>query len=297
VNKISVLAFFTVVGFVLSAVNGNSLFGQTKNIVEIKKVHVGDIDIAYKMFGSGDPIVLINDYSAPLEFWDSTLLKKLATNHTVILFDNRGIGNTTSGNMTFTIPQFAEDTSSILDALKIKRADVMGWSMGGFISQELALKHPDKVRKLIIYASACGGTESVPPTQDVLKIISDQSGTSLDKIKRSIPLLFPAEWRTENPNYLQNLPITTEKISDETLNLQTQAIMNWAGTCDRLNMISQPTLIVVGTKDILTVPSNSLFMTEKVPGAWLVQMRDGGHGLMFQYPEEFSNVILNFLKS
>jgi pimeloyl-ACP methyl ester carboxylesterase len=273
------------------------VFGQAKAIGEIKKVHVGDIDIGYKMFGKGDPIVLISGYSAPLEFWDSTLLEKLASNHTVITFDNRGIGNTTSGNKNFTIPQLADDTSALLDALNIKKADVMGWSMGGFIAQELALSHPNKIGKLIIYASICGGKESAPPTPDVMKVFSDQSGTSLDRIKRFIPLLFPSEWRTQNPNYSQSLPAITETIPNETLNLQTQAIINWAGTCSRLNSITQSTLVIVGTDDTLTVPTNSLLMTEKIPAAWLVQIRGGGHGLMFQYPEEFSNTVLTFLKS
>jgi pimeloyl-ACP methyl ester carboxylesterase len=299
--KVSLLAIVIVFSVGLSGVNFNSestiVFGQTKEIGEIKNVQVGDIDIAYKMFGKGDPIILISGYSAPLEFWDTTLLEKLASNHTVITFDNRGLGNTTSGNRNFTIPQFADDTSGLLDALKIKKADVVGWSMGGFIAQELALTHPDKVGKLIIYASICGGKESAPPTPDVLKVFSDQSGTSLDRIKRFLPLLFPTEWQTQNPDYLQNLPAITETIPNETLNLQTQAIMSWAGSCNRLNSITQPTLVIVGTDDTLTVPANSLLMTEKIPAAWLVQIRGGGHGLMFQYPEEFSNIILTFLKS
>jgi pimeloyl-ACP methyl ester carboxylesterase len=269
--KVSLLAIVIVFSVGLSGVNFNPestiVFGQTKAIGEIKNVQVGDIDIAYKMFGRGDPIILISGYSAPLEFWDPTLLEKLASNHTVITFDNRGLGNTTSGNRNFTIPQFADDTSGLLDALKIKKADVLGWSMGGFIAQELALTHPDKVGKLIIYASICGGKESAPPTPDVLKVFSDQSGTSLDRIKRFLPLLFPTEWRTQNPNYLQNLPAITETIPNETLNLQTQAIMNWAGSCNRLNSITQPTLFIVGTDDSLTVPANSLLMTEKIPAA------------------------------
>ncbi len=299
--KASLLALVVVFSVVLSGVKFNSeptiVFGQTKAINDIKKVHVGDIDIAYKMFGKGDPIILISGYSAPLEFWDSTVLEKLALNHTVITFDNRGLGNTTSGNRNFTIPQFADDTSGLLDALNIKKADVLGWSMGGFIAQELALTHPDKVGKLIIYASICGGKESAPPTPDVLKVFSDQTGTSIDRIKRFMPLLFPTEWRTQNPNYLQNLPAITENIPNETLNLQTQAIINWPGTCNRLNSITQPTLVIVGTDDTLTVPANSLLMTEKISGAWLVQIRGGGHGLMFQSPEEFSNIVLTFLKS
>ena len=300
-HKVFLLALVIVFSLVLSAVNAYpksvSVVGQTESVDEIKKVRVGDIDIGYKMFGTGDPIILISGYSAPLEFWDSTLLEQLASNHTVIIFDNRGIGNTTSGNKQFSIPQFAEDTSGLLDALNIKKADVMGWSMGGFIAQELALTHPDKVGKLIIYASICGGKESAPPTPDVMKVFSDQSGTSSDRIKRFLPLLFPPEWRTQNPNYLQKLPRITETILNETLNLQTQANINWTGACDRLNSITQPTLVIVGTDDNLTVPANSLLITEKIPGAWLVQIKGGGHGVMFEDPEKFSNIVLTFLKS
>jgi hypothetical protein len=122
-----------------------------------KKVHVGDIDIAYKTFGKGDPILLINGYSQAMDNWDPTLLERLASNHTVIIFDNRGIGNTTSGEKRSSIVQFANDTVSLLDVLEIKQIDVLGYSMGGIIAQELALNHPDRVGKLIIYASTCGG--------------------------------------------------------------------------------------------------------------------------------------------
>ena len=76
-----------------------------------------------------------------------------------------------------------------------------------------------------------------------------------------------------------------------------QAIVNWPGTCKQLNNITQPTLVIVGTDDNLTVPANSLLMTGKIPGAWLVQIKGGGHGLMFQYPEVFSNIVLTFLKN
>jgi hypothetical protein len=125
-----------------------------------KKVHVGDIDIAYKMFGKGDPILLINGYSQSMDNWDPILLERLAFNHTVIIFDNRGIGNTTSGEKGFSIVQFANDTAGLLDALEIKQIDVLGYSMGGIIAQELGLNHPNRVGKLIIYASTCGGRNS-----------------------------------------------------------------------------------------------------------------------------------------
>jgi len=127
VTSVTVVTFvsYNIETFSVNAFNQEN---QTINLrsIETKKIHVGDIDMAYKIFGNGSPILLINGYSAPLDFWDPTLLEKLASNHTVITFDNRGIGNTTSGDKQFSIPQFAEDTSGLMEALKIDKADIMG---------------------------------------------------------------------------------------------------------------------------------------------------------------------------
>jgi hypothetical protein len=134
--------------------NNNNTNANTLNIQNIpaKKVQVGDIDIAYKTFGKGDPILLINGYSFAMDSWDPTLLETLASNHTVIVFNNRGTGNTTSGSEQFSIEQFANDTAGLLEALNINKADVLAWSMGGRIAQELTLNYPDGVGKLILYA-------------------------------------------------------------------------------------------------------------------------------------------------
>jgi pimeloyl-ACP methyl ester carboxylesterase len=263
-----------------------------------KKVHVGDIDIAYKTFGKGDPIVLINGYSFAMDSWDPILLGKLAANHTVIVFDNRGIGNTTSGGeKEFSIGLFANDTAGLLEALKIRKADVLGWSMGGAFAQELALTHPNRVGKLIIHASFCGPEESVLPSQEVINVLTNGTGTAEDRIERLLPLLFPEEWRNENPTYLEDIPKTTETILNETLDQHIEGILNWAGTCNKLTNISQPTLVIVGTEDIFTPAANSLQITEQISGAWLVQMKGGGHGLMYQYSEQFSKIVETFLEN
>ena len=262
-----------------------------------KKVHVGDIDIAYKIFGKGDPILLINGYSQSMDNWDPTLLERLASNHTVIIFNNRGIGNTTSGeNRFFSIAQFANDTAGLLDVLEIKQADILGYSMGGFIAQELALTHPDRVGKLIIYASICGGNESILASQ-VINMLSNGSGTAMERIERFHPLFFPEKWRNENPNYLERIPKTIETIPNKTLDQHTEAIFNWTGTCSKLKNITQPTLVIVGTDDVVTLPANSLLITERIPGAWLVQIKGAGHGLMYQYPEQFNKVLQTFLST
>ena len=261
-----------------------------------KKVHVGDIDIAYKIFGKGDPILLINGYTHSMDNWDPTLLERLASNHTVIIFNNRGIGNTTSGENRFSIAQFANDTAGLLDVLEIKQADILGYSMGGFIAQELALTHPDRVGKLIIYASICGGNESILSSQ-VINILSNGSGTAMERIEKFLPLFFPEKWRNENPNYLERIPKTIETIPNKTLDQHTEAIFNWTGVCSKLKNITQPTLVIVGTDDVVTLPANSLLITERIPGAWLVQIKGAGHGLMYQYPEQFNKVLQTFLST
>src|SRR5215207_1774475 len=134
--------------------------------IEMKKVRVGDIDIAYKIFGKGEPLLLIPGFSMTMDMWDPIVLEKLSSNHTIIIFDIRGIGKTTAGSNKTppSIQLFANDTAGLIDALGIRKpVDILGLSMGGFIAQELTLLHPDKVNRLIIYSSTCGGKETLPP--------------------------------------------------------------------------------------------------------------------------------------
>ena len=174
-----------------------------------KKVHVGDIDIAYKMLGKGKPIILIGGVPLVMGAWQPSMLQELASNHTVIIFDNRGVGNTTSGTKPFSIEQFANDTSGLLSALQIHKADVLGFSVGSLIAQELTLMHPSMVNKLILYASDCGGKESIPPSPQVGQAILSNPQALSSVIKNPsqtaqafLPLLFPQKWIAENPNFV-----------------------------------------------------------------------------------------------
>jgi pimeloyl-ACP methyl ester carboxylesterase len=169
--------------------------------------------------------------------------------------------------------------------------------MGGIIAQELALNHPDRVGKLIIYASTCGGGKEFIISQDVINMLSNGTGSVMERIERLLHLFFPEEWRNENPNYLEMIPKTTETISNKILDQQIEAIFNWTGACSKLKNITQPTLVIVGTDDVIASPVNSLLITERIPGAWFVQMKGGGHGLMYQYPEKFSSILITFLST
>lgn len=136
--------------------NQSSLFQAAAKALDdmpTQKVKVDDIDIAYKQLGNvndDNPIVLITGCCTTMDMWSPILLKELSSNRSVIIFDNRGAGESTEGTKEFSINQFANDTIGLLDALKIERADILGTSMGSFIAQELTLKNPNRVNNLIL---------------------------------------------------------------------------------------------------------------------------------------------------
>jgi pimeloyl-ACP methyl ester carboxylesterase len=270
-----------------------------------RKIKVGDIDLAYKQLGniSNYPIVLINGCCTPMDMWSPTLLKHLSSNRSVIIFDNRGAGDSTAGTKEFSINQFANDTIGLLDALGIQKADILGSSMGSFIAQELALNYPDRVNNLILYASTCGENEDVLTEPEVLRALEIMTNTSSSptqgEIDRMISTYFPPEWFKANPNYQDYVPFPKESVSPETVQKQYESMISWIsqGTCNDLPKINQPTLVIVGTDDIWIPADNSIMIAEKIPGAWLSQIRDAGHGLMYQHPDKFSKVISTFLQT
>lgn len=237
-----------------------------------------------------------------MDVWPSSMLQKLSTNHTVIIFDNRGVGNTTAGTRPFSIGQFANDTVGLLDALDIQRTDVLGFSIASFIAQQLTLTHPERVNRLVLYGASCGGHEGIPQTQEVTMTISDLVNNRSQNADAFLSVTFPPEWIRMNPNYLETIPKTTEIVLFTTLVKQFNAVedwlsRNWTGVCDQLQQISIPTLIITGAEDVAVPAANSLILVQKIPGAWLVQIKGAGHELMYQYPEKFSEIVKTFLST
>src|SRR5215213_10717136 len=148
--------------------------------IPVQKVQVGDIDVAYKMFGKGDPIILFNGASDNMDAWDPSLLKGLSSNHTVIVFDQRGIANTTAGSRSYTYQQLANDTAGLLDALKIPKADVIGYSLGSYLAQQLTIMYPNKVNSLVLIGSSCGGKDHTPKPPEFLKLQAEIVNKSLN---------------------------------------------------------------------------------------------------------------------
>ena len=311
------------------ATNTPLVYGQTNqsitknegllNIQDIpaKKVHVGDIDIAYKMLGKGDPVLLFNGASDGMDAWDPSFLEGLSSNHMVIAFDTRGIGNTTTGSKPYTYQQLANDSAGLLDALKIPKADVMGYSLGSYIAEQLAIMFPDKVNSLLLVASSCGGKDHTPKPPELIKLQSDIVNKSLNNVsisheemKELVSASLGSGWIRLHPESL-DIPanITTLQqlkpgLPPEIANNQNNVGKhwednpNWSGACDELAKLAKPTLVITGTDDNMYQPHvNSLRIVEKIPGAWLVQIEDAGHAVMDQYPEEIAKILNTFLSS
>ena len=271
-------------------------------------VQIGDINIAYKRFGQGKPILFISGTSQTKDAWEPTLLSQLAaTNHTVIVFDNRGIGETTVGTKPFSIEQFANDTAGLLDTLQIEKADVFGASLGSFVAQELTLNYPQRVERLVLSAGYCGGKEAEYPSgqaaETLMTLASPEVLLNMTAEQQAMilaPIMFPPEWLEEHPEILNTTVIQLTPVrsaSPEIIQQQGLAVGTWKGSCDRLSSITQPTLLIVGDQDLLAPPANSAMMAERIPNSRLVILEGTGHGAMWQIPDEFTASIQNFLET
>ena len=321
-----IFLFVLIIPTSIIVTNTPIVYGQTNqtisdnanllNIQDIpaKKVHVGDIDIGYKILGKGEPILLFNGASDSMDAWDPSFLTGISSNHTVIVFDQRGIGNSTVGSKPYTYPQLANDTAGLLDALKIPKADVMGYSLGGHMTQAFTISHPEKVNRLILVASSCGGKDSIPKPPEFKKLQADVVNKSLynipitQELKALNAAALGSGWVKLHPESvdipanttsLQQLkPGLTPEIANKQKNLGIWENTNWSGACDEEAKLAKPTLVITGTDDNDYMPhGNALILASKIPGAWLIQIKDAGHAVMNQYPEEIGKIVNTFLST
>jgi pimeloyl-ACP methyl ester carboxylesterase len=233
------------------------------------------------------------------------------------VFDQRGIANTTIGSKPYTYQQIADDAAGLLDALKVPKADVMGYSLGSYLAQQLTKMYPDKVNNLILVGSSCGGKDHTPKPPEFIKLQSDVVNKSLNNIpisQEEIKSLSSASlgsgWARLHPESL-DIPANITSLQQLKPGLPPEVANNqnnigkhwednptWSGSCDELAKLAKPTLVITGTDDDKYQPYvNSLRIVEKIPGAWLVQIKDAGHAVMDQYPDEISKILNTFLST
>ncbi|WP_419785043.1 alpha/beta fold hydrolase [Pseudodesulfovibrio sp.] len=258
------------------------------NPSDVRTVTVNGGQLACAVRGSGPPLLLIMGYGGTMDVWDPVLVDRLARHRTVILFDNRGVGR--SGGVTgspLTMEDMARDGLGVLDALGVERADVMGWSMGSMIAQEMALLAPDRIGKLVLY-----GTASTPA--EVRSALGRFDGVTHEQF---LKMLFPADWAAAHPEVWDRLPVPAVPATAESMVRQREAMLGWSGSAGRLASLKCSVLVVVGEQDMITPEEDGLAVVSRIPGAWLARFRGAGHWLMYQVPEGLSRTVETFLST
>lgn len=261
----------------------------------VQYVTVGDIKVAYKTFGQGQPLFAITGNGDTMDLWSPLFIEGLAKQHKVYIFDNRGAGLTSSGTKPFTIEQFADDTAGFMAQMGYKHAKVLGFSMGSRIALQLTIDKPDMVEKVVLYGCAPGGKQEIKRTAAVQKIFADTSGTAAQQKERMFSVLIPKPWRESHPDPSTYFPPTTETITPEVRAKQNKAVASWPGVYNQLSGINTPTMIMAGTADEVVPPANALTLVENIPASWLVRMSGGGHGMMYQFPNQMTDIVNTFL--
>lgn len=271
---------------------------QNKIASETKRARAGDIDIAYQVFGDGHPLLLIIGLGAVKELWTRAFTEPLSERFKVIAFDNRGMGETPAGTRSFSISQFASDALNLLTALGIESAHLLGYSMGGYIAQEMAIGDPGRVERLVLLATECGGAKGMRQEPGILFEFHGAVGNGsngADPERRFLISREQLERSGASPGNI--LGDREERNENEHFAAQADAVRDWQGTCDRLPGLKQPSLVITGTDDIVILPENAKVLSELIPDAELVEVEGAHHGLILQYPAELAGVVADFLSA
>jgi pimeloyl-ACP methyl ester carboxylesterase len=237
-------------------------------------------------------------FAATSADWDPSFIDRLASSNELILLNNRGIGGSTDNGQAFDIAKLADDAAHVIETLGVERANVIGWSMGGFIAQALALNYTDRVNKLVLLSTDQGGIEADLASPAVWSELLDTSGTPNEQAGRMLFLLFPTDVAESFYRQFGDIVAAARaRLSVELLNRQAAAMDVWHrnGLTSQLRHLRLSVLIATGTEDIVIPASNALKLVSTIPGAWLAQFPHGGHGFMAQYPRAIANLINCFL--
>lgn len=257
---------------------------------------VGGLHMHYRIVGQGPPLVLIMGLSGDLTWWD-LLARELEEDFRLLLFDNRGAGLTDKPEGRYTIPEFASDTVGLMAALGISRAHVFGVSMGGMIAQELVLRYPDRVDRLVLGCTHAGSSGFTMPSEEAVQAMTLTRGKSLEEIARqNMTILFGPACREQKPDLLEAMIQRYVENPPPRKPFTQQFWAALAHDCyDRLPEIRTPTLILTGDADALIPPENGETLRARIPGSRLVCLRGAGHVFFMEQPGETAKALKEHL--
>ena len=278
---------------------GNTVF--THETAPTQMVDVKGTTFAYRSFGKqgGIPLIFLQHFTGTMDNWDPAVTNALAKNHHIILFNNKGV-STSGGKTPDAIVEMAKDAVDFIKALGYNQIDLLGFSLGGFIAQDIAVNHPALVRKMILAGTGPIGSEGITklesvinegykdgPANVLINLFFTKSETSINAGRAFVARL---QQRTND----RDTPST-----NETIGAQAKAIITFGYQKDdghkQLLAIKQPVLIVNGTSDLIVPSINSYTLSQYIPNSKLIIWSDSGHGGLFQYHEDFVKEVEAFL--
>jgi pimeloyl-ACP methyl ester carboxylesterase len=263
----------------------------------VHRLAVNGIEIGYRQFGSGPDLIMVQGDTAPMSLWMPYLLRPLAADFTVTIFDNRGVGYSTDDlSRPITVPLMARDTGQLIEALGLMKPTLVGWSMGGEVGVTLAEQQPTLLGALITTGGDAGGAHTIPPPPGLVRELANPK--TGDKV--FLELLFPST--TAGGAATKRFVAGYEAIPHETVSPRTlkrqeaaeEAFLHYEGTWRGLPGITTPTLLTNGGVDRGVPPVNARRMNARIPGSTLSIYAGAAHGMLFQDAERFAAQIAAF---
>jgi len=261
------------------------------------RVQADSIALNYTRRGSGVPLLLIMGFGASAAMWDDAFVDLLAPHFDVITVDNRGTGESEKRDEEIDMATLADDAANLLTALSLERAHVFGVSMGGMIAQEFALRHPARLRRLVLGCTNHGGAETVRASPEVVELLLPQRGVSpREAIQRTYAAMVTPETLANESAFLDDMAgrMLAHATPVFVFRRQMEAIGRFDAS-ERLHEISAPTLVIAGDRDCLVPPQNAELLAAAIPQARLAIIPGAAHNFFWEARPRTAQLVTEFL--
>ena len=267
-------------------------------------VEANGVRFAYRRFGkaAGVPLVFNQHFTGTMDHWDPAVTDGFAKDREVILFNNAGISSS-SGDVPTRIEKMGANAVAFIKALRLTKVDVLGFSIGGFVAQEIALQAPDLVRQLVLVGTGPRGGEGMatltPEAQEIFGASYDEPDHLWLRVHFSKSEKSQAAGREFLKRFRLRAANRDPEVNEKVAPAQIEAIGEWGAPREKafeyLKSIRQPTLVVNGGKDVIINSVNSFILQQHLPNAELILYPDANHGSQYQYPKRFVQHVSLFL--